>query len=129
MSRPPFERLSQFTPDPGRLDRDALLFAAGRRSVRSGRVWRAAAGVLAVSQALSLVLLWPRPVPPRRPTETLAAALTPSAAVRPDADTSLWSLRSRLPAPDAPRPPLGDLTLIDAGPPLRAFPRSASFHN
>ena len=129
MSRSPFERLSQFTPDAGRLDRDALLFAAGRRSARSGRVWMAVAGLLAASQMLSLVLLWPRPVPPRRPSEAIASALTPPAIVRPAADSSLWSVRSRRLEPSAERAPVGDLTLLDAGPPLRAFPRPASLHN
>jgi hypothetical protein len=89
----------------------------------------AAAGVLAVTQTLSLVLLWPRPVPPRRPSEAMAGALTPSAAVQPAADTSLWSLRTRWPEPGEQHHPVGDLTLIDAGPPLRAFPRPASFQN
>ena len=32
MSESFLERLSRFTPDAGRLERDALLFAAGRRS-------------------------------------------------------------------------------------------------
>ena len=37
MSEPILERLSRFTPDAGRLDRDALLFAAGRESARPNR--------------------------------------------------------------------------------------------
>ena len=64
MSEPFLERLSRFTPDAGRLDRDALLFAAGRNSARPNRGWMTMAGLLAGTQALSLVLLWPPASPP-----------------------------------------------------------------
>ena len=64
MSEPFLERLSRFTPDAGGLDRDALLFAAGRGSARPNRGWMTLATLLASTQALSLVLLWPRPTPP-----------------------------------------------------------------
>ena len=57
MSEPFLERLSRFTPDAGRLDRDALLFAAGRGSVRPNRGWITLATLLASTQLLSLVLL------------------------------------------------------------------------
>jgi hypothetical protein len=62
MSEPLIERLSRFTPDAGQLDRDALLFNAGRASVRPKRAWGIVAGSLAASQILTLALLWPRPV-------------------------------------------------------------------
>jgi hypothetical protein len=62
---PLIERLTQFTPDGGRLDRDALLFAAGRASVRPSRGWRALAAALAASQLLTMTLiLWPREAAP-----------------------------------------------------------------
>ena len=64
MSEPFLERLSRFTPDAGGLDRDALLFAAGRGSARPNRGWMTLAALLASTQALSLVLLWPHPTPP-----------------------------------------------------------------
>ena len=64
MSEPSLERLSRFTPDAGGLDRDALLFAAGRSSARPNRGWMALASLLTGTQALSLVLLWPRPTLP-----------------------------------------------------------------
>ena len=57
-------RLSRFTPDPGGLDRDALLYAAGRASARPSRAWPALAAALAVTQVLTLALLRPRPAPP-----------------------------------------------------------------
>jgi hypothetical protein len=64
MSAPP-DDLSQFAdclaavpPDPGRLDRDALLFAAGRASARRGAFWPAAAAALALlSAGLATTLL------------------------------------------------------------------------
>ena len=52
MSEPFLERLSRFTPDAGGLDRDALLFAAGRGSARPNRGWMALATLLASTQAL-----------------------------------------------------------------------------
>src|SRR5262245_37160929 len=60
MSEPFLERLSRLTPDAGGLDRDALLYAAGCSSARPNRGWIALAGALAVSQVVSLFLLWPR---------------------------------------------------------------------
>jgi len=72
MPEPIAERLSRFTPDGAKLDRDALLFAAGRASVRPQRRWAILAGALAAAQALTLVLLWPMPsVPVLSVTATL----------------------------------------------------------
>lgn len=53
-------QLSRFTPDRGALDRDALIFAAGRATANKHRGWKALAGALAASQLLTLVMLWPR---------------------------------------------------------------------
>ena len=78
-------KLESFSPVP--LDRDALLFAAGRASVRPTQVWKRLAGVLAATQTLSLALgLWywsrtePRPDPMPR-SEPPAAVITESEAV------------------------------------------------
>src|SRR5262245_32129911 len=57
---PVTDRLSRFTPSATGLDRDAILFAAGRKSARASRLWPVAAGLLAASQIVTLVLLWPR---------------------------------------------------------------------
>ena len=76
MSEEFLERLSRFTPDAGGLDRDALLFAAGRASARPNRGWITLAALLANTQILSLVLLWPRPTPPEGGL-TVAAAVAP----------------------------------------------------
>ena len=78
------ERLSRFTPDRGGLDRDALLFAAGRTSARPNRRWVALAGILAASQLVTLALLWPRPVPPG--VMPVANAPAPAAVSAPPED-------------------------------------------
>jgi hypothetical protein len=60
----PFTRaLAAVPPHPGQLDRDALLFAAGRAAGRRGRFWPAlSAGLACLSAALALVLLLRPPV-------------------------------------------------------------------
>lgn len=78
------DRLSRFTPNASGLDRDAILYAAGRRSARGAWAWKALAGLLAASQMVTLVVLWPRPNP-------VAAVVPPPPAVAP--------------APEAPAPP------------------------
>jgi hypothetical protein len=132
MSEPFLERLSRFTPDAGTLERDALLFAAGRRSARANRGWIALAAALLVGQALTLVLLWPAPVPPttggltpRRsppPAAGAPAAPEPPSSDAPDGP-DIWSVRHSLPeleASDRPQPG-NSVTIPDGGPPLRAF--------
>jgi hypothetical protein len=135
MSEPILERLSRFTPDAGGLDRDALLFAAGRASARPNRGWMTLASLLAGTQALSLALLWPPSSPPvGKSTVTIAGAPAPSAAPEPpatgaSADTGLWSARHGLLRPEAVDHPAGDVTFIESEPPLRAFPPPPSLLN
>ena len=128
MSEPFLERLSRFTPDSGSLERDALLFAAGRRSARANRGWIALAAVLAASQVLTLVLLWPSPAPyptggltPRRPPPADAAPEPPAADT--PASPDIWSVRHGLGELEATdrTPPGTGVTIPDGGPPLRAF--------
>ena len=136
MSEPILERLSRFTPDSGRLDRDALLFAAGHRSARPNRGWMTLASLLAGTQALSLAgLLWPRPSPPP------ADLIGPSPACPPNPWPSIPRVprRRRIPACGRPARPLteseteahpaSDMTFIDSEPPLRAFPPLRSLLN
>jgi hypothetical protein len=130
MSEPSLERLSRFTPDAGGLDRDALLYVAGRRSARPNRAWIALAAALAVSQALTLALLWPRPAPP-------AVSPLPPPAVAPPApelyegtgeSPGVWSIHhglQDLERDDASRSTRAG-TIEDSGPPLRAFGRLPS---
>jgi hypothetical protein len=78
MSESFLERMSRFTPDAGGLDRDALLFAAGRGAARSNRVWKTLAAVLAGTQAMTLALLWSSSLA-SRPGVTVQMAATEKA--------------------------------------------------
>jgi len=50
-------RLGSLKPSGASLDRDGMLFAAGRASVKPRRIWPALAGLFAITQCVSLVLL------------------------------------------------------------------------
>jgi hypothetical protein len=91
MSEPLADRLKRFTPDGAALDRDALLFQAGRASVRPRRGWMLLALALVFSQAATLAVLWPRPFPsvgPARvgPSHPTVEPVTPT----PSPDPSEW---------------------------------------
>jgi hypothetical protein len=121
MSEPLAERLSRFTPDSSGLDRDALLFAAGRASARPNRRWVALAAALAASQVLTLVSLWP-PAKAPEPAPPAAFALPgPSDAPPPPRDPSgLGALSERLLASEGDWPPPADVgPMIDPEPLLR----------
>jgi hypothetical protein len=127
MSEPILERLTRFTPDAGGLDRDALLFAAGRSSARPSLGWMMLATLLASTQALSLVFLWPHPtLPPARFAVSVAAVPEPPATAPPrtspaqGATGQRSTLHSLLESETQDRP-AGDVTFIESGPPLRAF--------
>ncbi len=127
MSEARLERLSRFTPDAGGLDRDALLFAAGRNSVRPNRGWVAAASLLAATQAMSLALLWPRPSPPTSSaTMSIATSLVPGRALEHPGSEAFpsppdqLSARQSLLESDLEIRPAADVNFIDQGPPLRA---------
>lgn len=127
------ERLSRFTPDATGLDRDALLFAAGRASVRPNRRWPALAGVLALSQVVSLVCLWPQS-PSSPPSEAPVIARKPS---RPDPapmpaagpnPSELRVLRQRMLEGDLDySPPRSDELMAPSEPPLHAFGTPPSY--
>jgi hypothetical protein len=118
------ERLSRFTPDGSGLDRDVLLFAAGRASAQSGRRWGALAGILAATQVLTLVLLWPRPAPPDVVPAVVTAPSTfnePTESAPPDS-AALWVLRERALATEGNLPPPGSPgRMVPSAPPLQAF--------
>jgi hypothetical protein len=68
----PLTTLRRFTPDGG-LDRDVLMYQAGRASAPSPSRWKALAALLAVGQALTLlVLAWPTPRPAAPAVPTVA---------------------------------------------------------
>ncbi len=127
MSEPFLERLNRFTPDASGLDRDALLFAAGRASVRPNRGWKTLATLLASTQALSLVILWLHPTPPAASSAMRVATVPePRASLDPRtsgawANSGLWSTRRSLLESGTQDRPSGDVTFIDSDPPLRPF--------
>jgi hypothetical protein len=127
MSEPLAERLSRFTPDATALNRDALLFAAGRASVRPSRLWQALAGVLAASQLLTLVYLWPRSsLSPSNETPFVASESFQTGRVAVPASTpdpSEWRvLRQRMQDADLDySTPPGDEPMGPQEPPLRRF--------
>lgn len=121
--------MSRFTPNAGGLDRDAILFAAGRASARPNRWWQGAVGALIVVQVLTLMLMWPKTAPP--------AAVPPLHRTLPDAgerDTtspsesfgpwSLGNLFNKGGNEDFPPPQAVD-SLPPGEPPLRAWSTSA----
>jgi hypothetical protein len=110
-------KLARFTPTG--LDRDAVLFAAGRAAGRR-TVWKWLTAALAISNAVTLVALaWPKPTPavmtePNSPP----AVSSPSAEepYGPPAPSSYLALlkdveAGRMPAPvDGESPPARPLT-------------------
>ena len=129
MSEPFLERLTRFTPDAGRLDRDALIFAAGRASARPNRGWIALAALLVGSQALSLAFLWPQ-AGPFQSSPPIPVAMAPEPRpvggpenTEPTEDPTLWSARhSLLDSEPSDRPGAAETgTFVESGPPLHAF--------
>jgi hypothetical protein len=134
VSEPFLERMSKFTPDVGHLERDALLFTAGRASARPNRLWITLASTLAGTQVLSLALLWPG-VHPSTDANTLvdqgpsqrsftSASSIPEASTRDSSDhASLWASRHRLADAELENRSTSGAagTLVESGPPLRAF--------
>ena len=125
MSEPLAERLSRFTPDATGLDRDALLFAAGRASLRPNRRWKILVGVLAASQVLTIVGLWPRPMPVPAPSPVVVqqqpASAVPEEENRPP-PAGTWTPRTELLSMDLDRPaPPSHEPMVPPVPPLRAF--------
>ena len=120
------EQLSQFTPDGSGLDRDALLFAAGRASVRPHRGWATLACTLAASQLLTLVLFWPKApaittiVRDAPPEPSVREEFPPSSVSE---ETELRALSNRAFAWEDGIPPLAApvQSLAPESPPLRAF--------
>ena len=96
---PLIKRLTQLKPDGSGLDRDALLFAAGRASVRPNRGWMALAGALAASHLVTLTLfLWHRdPVPVPMPDKETPPVAHVEPPVQPIPEgTAAWMRRERL---------------------------------
>jgi hypothetical protein len=117
---PVTDRLARFTPNASGLDREALLFAAGQQSARGSRLWQVATALLAVSQVITLIALWPSepvktpvvaPVPANSPpAEPITPATPPSSDV--------WTARSDPDVLTSPPPATGEF--VTTGPPLTA---------
>jgi len=140
MSEPPHDpdltaverALAGLTPSAGQLNRDALLFAAGRRSLRRGWAWPCAATAASLAAAILAALLFLRP----EPGTVVRFVPVPSAPV----ETAVSPPDERSSPPDGPptasasplRPDLDYLTVWhqverwgDAGlPPTRLAPTS-----
>jgi hypothetical protein len=124
MSDPLVERLSRFTPNASGLDRDSLLFQAGRASVRPAHTWKAVAAALALCQLLTLAMLGPRPGPAPTPT---ARSVRPSAASPPRL-AQAPSVRELNDHPDSSRLlPSDDLVPDEAALPAVSALATASF--
>jgi hypothetical protein len=134
MSEPFLERLTRFTPDAGTVDRDALLFAAGRASARPNRSWMCLAAALAGSNLLALVTLWPQPIEITGRNAQLAESPRsspmhelPATAV---AQSDVWSVRHDLEEAQHEDRTDGTVTLVDGERTWRAFgPLPASIMN
>ena len=115
-------QLAKFTPSAGMLDRDAMLFAAGKASVRSSRLWPMLAGVLAMSQVATILLLWPKPVQPQVPIEPVtqskpAESFELPAPVSPLPNSILWY---RIGENRPVTPSLISGEMVSSSPPIRA---------
>jgi hypothetical protein len=116
------DSIARFTPSAPGLDRDAILFAAGRRAARGSWVWKGLTAVLAASQAVTLLALWPKGPPPAvpvapAPVTTPVAEPTPPAASPVPAD--VWTAGSRPDVLQSPPAPTG-IEFVTSGPPLTA---------
>jgi hypothetical protein len=58
-------RLKALTPNAAGIDRDALLFQLGQASAQRRLRWHVVSGLLAMTQILTLILLWNRDPQPR----------------------------------------------------------------
>jgi hypothetical protein len=124
MPEPIIERLSRFTPDGAALDRDALLFNAGRASVRSNRGWILTVAMLAACQLLTLTLLWPSSAPPagRHEIDSPAPRYVEAHPSPPDAAELAAMNRRLLASKDGDLPPsASSVDLLPSDPPLNAF--------
>jgi hypothetical protein len=78
MSDPVIDKLTRFTPTD-RLDRDELLFRAGRASAPGRQVWIVLVGILAASQVTTIALWYTQP----RPVEIVPEVPIPADAPSP----------------------------------------------
>lgn len=132
------DKLSRFTPVTT-LNRDEMLFQAGRASVRNPRIWKWLVGGLALSQSVTLAAwFWLTPVTNSPVVPTLAVEATPllipetppQVPVSPTPDPSSYIELSRRMTDDGfPRlTPVPNET-GPVSPPLTAGSRLGSIHH
>ena len=108
--------LAKFTPTP--VDRDAILYAAGRASAPSRRPWQAACVGLLVLQAVAVAAWLASPVTPPTVPEPLPTPVVVPEEPRPwqpPDPSSYLALRDHL---DDPLPPMPSGSYAPPGKPL-----------
>jgi hypothetical protein len=110
---PVFDKLGRFTLDGSGIDRDEWLFQAGRASARTPWGWKAAVGVLLLTQTATMTV-WlsasaPVSAPPMAPAPTpeapAAPVRVPDDVYRLDPDSYVVLLRTFDPSAPPPLPP------------------------
>jgi hypothetical protein len=129
---PLIDKLTRLTPASAGIDREAILFAAGRSSAPKASQWKIAASLLAISQIVTLGL-WltigrspqstPSPAPfseRRYPGEFESSPTQPVAIASADSCGEMlrqWEKSGSLPSPSA----------AEIGPPQRVLSIAASY--
>lgn len=120
--------LSQFTPS-GKLDRDALIFQAGRASARPNRMWQGMVAALVLSQIITLTYLWQGNGSSSPPTRAENKQLTPNDRVNesvepkssPDSTEPQWLTHQPLVDRAYLTQLLPSSEMVPQEPPLRAY--------
>lgn len=124
MSEDVIHKLTRFSPMATDLDRDVLLFRAGRASAPSARWWRIAVGILVATQ-VGTVALWlgfTRPAPPIAAPVQIPAVEALDETVEPPPRNS-YLILSRIDPDDPAFPGLAD----DLGPAIPRPPLTAGW--
>jgi hypothetical protein len=131
---PVFDRLDRFTPDASTIDPAAILFRAGRASVRTPWGWKLAVAGLLVTNMVTAFALGFRsltdrdPIPGPAVVPVVPPALEPTPAPDPTSPPSPWSYAAMMGITDPDQFPLSELVnhMTPAEPPLTARPTRMS---
>ncbi len=132
------DKLSRFTPVTA-LNRDEMLFQAGRASVRPPRIWKWLVGGLTLSQSVTLAAwFWLTPITSNPVVPTLVVEATPllipetppraPASLTPD-PSSYLELSRRMTDDGFPRSAPGPNETGPVSPPLTAGSRLSASHH
>ncbi len=86
---PTLDKLARFSPAAPAINRDELLFQAGRASARVGRLWKTALALLVLTQATTLGMWLLKPSRPASLPQTESVAVRPTPPPLPEAAQSL----------------------------------------